>query len=124
MVLNLHRQSLDNANVAHFCGNRAMKNKKYNNISVIFKNIADMISDINNKIGDASSADRYIGKFHVTLENVCAAVCFMISLVFLLIAIFGAWKYFFVMGISLSVGIMIYGEAPEDAPKRRRRINR
>lgn len=83
-----------------------------------------MISDINNKIGDTKSVDRYIGWFHVTLENVCASVCFLAALVFLLIAIFGAWKYFFVMGLCLSVGIMIYGEAPEDIEKRKRRGSR
>ena len=42
-----------------------------------------MISNINNKIGDSGSTERYIGKFYVCFENVSASVCLLAALVFL-----------------------------------------
>lgn len=96
-----------------------MKCKKYNKFSVIYKNIADMIGNINNKIGDSGSTERYIGKFYVCFENVSASVCLLAALVFLFIAIFGAWRYFFLMGLCLSVAIMIYEEPPRETPKKK-----
>lgn len=45
-------------------------------------------------------------------------------MVFLVVAVFGAWRYFFLMGLCLLVGIMIYEDDSDAFPKRKRREDR
>lgn len=91
---------------------------------VIDKNNADMVCNINNKIGDNEVAIHHTEKKPLTMEKVCAALCFLTGAVFLVMAVFGAWRYFFLMGLCLLVGIMIYEDDPDASSKRKRREDR
>ena len=80
-----------------------------------------MICDINNGIGNNEVVIRETDKRPMTLEKVCSLLCFLAGAVFLVMALFGPWRYFFLMGVCVITGIMIY-ESPErtDTKKKRR----
>lgn len=80
-----------------------------------------MVCNIDNKIGDSGAAIHHAEKKPLTVEKVCAALCFLAGAVFLVVAVFGAWRYFFLMGLCLLVGIMIYEDAPDTCTERKRR---
>lgn len=79
-----------------------------------------MICDIDNKIGNNVIVNQTERK-HMSLENVCSLLCFLAGAVFFVMALFGPWRYFFLMGVCVITGIMIY-ESPErtDTKKKRR----
>lgn len=80
-----------------------------------------MICDINNGIGNNEVVIRETDKRPMTLEKVCSLLCFLAGAVFLVMALFGPWRYFFLMGVCTIVGVMIYEEpAPSDTKKKRR----
>lgn len=83
-----------------------------------------MVCNIDNKIGDSGTAIHHTEKKPLTVEKVCAALCFLAGAVFLVVAVFGAWRYFFLMGLCLLVGIMIYEDDSDAFPKRKRREDR
>lgn len=67
-----------------------------------------MVCDIDNKNGNNSVP---VSRFHdrsLTMEAVCAALCFLAGAVFLLIAIFTAWYYILLTILCVDVGVMIY----------------
>ncbi len=47
----------------------------------------------------------------VVMEKICSIVCFVAGTIFLLIALFGAWKYFLTMGICYAAGILVSEDA-------------
>lgn len=91
---------------------------------VIDKNNAGMVCNVNNKVGDNEMAVHQVEKKPLTMEKVCATLCFLAGAVFLVVAVFGAWRYFFLMGLCLLVGIMIYEDDSDASPKRKRREDR
>ena len=46
------------------------------------------------------------------IEKVCSVACYVIGIVFLIIAIFGAWRHLFTMSICFAAGILISEEKP------------
>lgn len=81
--------------------------------------------NVNSKTGDNGSVIHHIEKKSFTMEKVCAMLCFGVGLVFLVMAILGAWRYFFLMGLCLAVGIMIYDDSPvENTGNKKRREDR
>lgn len=80
--------------------------------------------DINNGLGNNDVAVRPTDKKPMTLEKVCSLLCFLAGAVFLVIAIFGPWRYFFLMGVCTIVGVMIYEEPESADTKKKRREDR
>ena len=48
------------------------------------------------------------------MEKICSIVCFVAGTVFLLIALFGSWKYFLTMGICYAAGILVSVDAQDE----------
>lgn len=69
-----------------------------------------MFCDVDNKSGDNKVAVPPVAKKPVTLEKVSAALCFIAGSVFLVLGILGGWRYFFLMGLCIAVGIMVSDE--------------
>lgn len=42
-----------------------------------------------------------------TMERVCSVILFAAGTVFLFMALFGAWKYFFTMAVCYAAGILV-----------------
>lgn len=80
-----------------------------------------MISDINNRFGEVLHPFPHLELEDYAMENVSAAVCFLVGTVFLVLAVLGTWCYFLMMGLCYAVAIMIY-EDPDDEEKGRRKI--
>ena len=74
-----------------------------------------MVCDINNRFGDNSPSIHRSSKDLPSLEAVLATICFVGSFIFLVVTIFYAIRYLFLMMICLSVGIMITDDIPKDA---------
>ena len=55
-------------------------------------------------------------KARLTVEKVLSAICFLTAAAFFVAAILGVWRYFFTMGLSIAIGIMISDDP--DAPKK------
>ncbi len=83
-----------------------------------------MICDINNGIGNNEVVIRETDKRPMTLEKVCSLLCFLAGAVFLVMALFGPWRYFFLMGVCTIVGVMIYEEPASSDTKKKRREDR
>ncbi len=74
-----------------------------------------MVCDINNRFGDNSPSIHRSFRNVLSLEVVLAAICFLASFIFLVVSIFYAVRYLFLMIACLSVGIMITDDIPKGA---------
>jgi len=76
---------------------------------------------IDKEMGNNDAVVRQSGKKPLTLEKICSLLCFLAGAVFLVMALFGSWRYFFLMGVCTVVGVMIYEDPkPVDTKKKRR----
>ena len=62
---------------------------------------------------------KVIGIKESSMERICSIILFAVGTVFLLMALFGAWRYFFTMGICYAAGILFreVGDENEDGRK-------
>lgn len=54
------------------------------------------------------------------LEKICSIALFTAGTVFLIMALFGAWKYFCTMAICYAAGILVKEDIDEDEKKGRK----
>lgn len=54
-----------------------------------------------------------------SMERICSVILFAVGTVFLLMALFGAWRYFFTMGVCYAAGFLFreVDEEKEDGHK-------
>ncbi len=43
---------------------------------------------------------------NIDLEKICSIACYVVGLVFFIIALFGAWPHFFTMSVCFATGIL------------------
>ena len=62
---------------------------------------------------------KVIGIKESSMERICSNILFAVGTVFLFMALFGAWRYFFTMGICYAAGILFreVGDENEDGRK-------
>lgn len=62
---------------------------------------------------------KVIGIKESSMERICSIILFAVGTVFLFMALFGAWRYFFTMGICYAAGILFreVGDEKEDGRK-------
>lgn len=62
---------------------------------------------------------KVIGIKESSMERICSIILFAVGTVFLFMALFGAWRYFFTMGICYAAGILFreVGDENEDGRK-------
>lgn len=97
-------------------------NRKKLSFSVFVRNSIRMFCDNGKNVGDNNiSADQQQKKL-VVMEKVCSVICFLVGSVFLVMALLGAWRYFFTMGLCYAVGIMVYED--DDDKKEHNHKNR
>lgn len=77
-----------------------------------------MVCDINNRFGDNPYQIYHTAKNPPSLELVLATLCFIGSFIFLVVTIFFALRYLFLMLVCLCVGVMITDEIPKDAEEK------
>lgn len=75
---------------------------------------------VNNETGSNDTVFTQSGKKPMTFEKVCSLLCFLAGAVFLVMALFGPWRYFFLTGVCVITGVMIY-EGPEPAATKKKR---
>lgn len=52
-----------------------------------------------------------------SMERICSIILFAAGTVFLLMALFGAWRYFFTMGICYTAGLLFREVGEENENK-------
>ena len=62
---------------------------------------------------------KVIGIKESSMERICSIILFAVGTVFLFMALVGAWRYFFTMGICYAAGILFreVGDENEDGRK-------
>ena len=52
-----------------------------------------------------------------SMERICSVILFAVGTVFLLMALFGAWRYFFTMGVCYAAGLLFREVGEENKNK-------
>lgn len=52
-----------------------------------------------------------------SMERICSIILFAVGTIFLLMALFGAWRYFFTMGVCYAAGLL-FREVGEENEKK------
>lgn len=72
-----------------------------------------MDRDINNRFGNDRVFTNLLEKGLMSMEKICSMICLLVGTVFLVMALFGAWRYFFTMGLCYAVAVMVYDDNKE-----------